>query len=44
MPALLPARFDGVFDPRFFTGFSGVGYALLRLVSPDTLPCILALE
>lgn len=40
----MPARFARVFDPRFFTGVSGVGYALLRLVLPDTLPCILAME
>lgn len=32
------------FDPTFFTGASGVGYALLRLTSPETLPCVLLLD
>ena len=34
----------GLFDPTFFTGASGVGYSLLRLASPRTLPCVLALN
>lgn len=33
----------GLFDPTFFTGASGVGYALLRLVNPS-LPSVLTLE
>lgn len=37
-------KFQGMFDPRFFPGVSGVGYTLLRLAAPGTLPCILALE
>jgi lantibiotic modifying enzyme len=40
----MPARFERVFDPRFFTGLSGAGYALLRLVTPDALPCVLAMD
>ncbi len=40
----MPARFERVFDPRFFTGVSGAGYALLRLAVPDALPCILAMD
>ena len=30
--------------PAFFHGLSGVGYALLRLARPGTLPCILRME
>jgi lantibiotic modifying enzyme len=30
--------------PAYFHGLSGVGYALLRLATPRTLPCILRLE
>jgi lantibiotic modifying enzyme len=30
--------------PAYFHGLSGVGYALLRLASPRTLPCTLRLE
>ncbi len=33
-----------VFDPGFFRGLSGVGYQLLRLAEPATLPSILAFE
>jgi lantibiotic modifying enzyme len=32
-----------LFDPTFFTGAAGVGYALLRLAAPS-LPCVLALK
>ncbi|MBV9107994.1 MAG: hypothetical protein JO306_01140 [Gemmatimonadetes bacterium] len=32
------------FRPAFFRGVSGVGYALLQLAAPGTLPCILRLE
>lgn len=35
---------DPLFDPGFFTGAAGVGYALLRLAYPTTLPCLLVLE
>jgi lantibiotic modifying enzyme len=31
-------------DLRLFSGISGVGYALLRVSSPNFLPCILALS
>jgi hypothetical protein len=34
---LVGTSLQGVFDPRFFTGISGVGYALLRLAVPYTL-------
>lgn len=34
----------GFFDPTFFTGAAGIGYALLRLVYPRRLPCVLILE
>lgn len=40
-------RFDprpDLFDPTFFTGASGAGYTLLRLASPRSLPCVLALD
>lgn len=33
----------GFFDPTFFTGAAGVGYAFLRLAEP-TMPCVLLLE
>lgn len=45
--AYLSWRFDmtpEAFDPSLFTGASGVGYTLLRLVYPTALPCILLLE
>jgi lantibiotic modifying enzyme len=32
-----------LFDPTFFTGAAGAGYALLRLIAPS-LPCVLTLE
>ena len=35
---------SAAFDPSFFTGASGVGYTLLRLTSPDSLPSVLSLE
>jgi type 2 lantibiotic biosynthesis protein LanM len=34
----------GFFDPTFFTGAAGIGYALLRLAAPRRLPCVLILE
>jgi lantibiotic modifying enzyme len=33
-----------VFDPGFFRGLSGLGYALLRLSAPSRLPSVLAFE
>src|SRR5438067_3840189 len=33
-----------VFCPGLFSGAAGIGYALLRLSSPGTLPCVLAFE
>jgi lantibiotic modifying enzyme len=35
---------DGLFDPSFFTGAAGVGYALLRLSCAGKLSSILLLE
>jgi lantibiotic modifying enzyme len=35
---------DDRFSPSFFRGAAGVGYALLRLARPSSLPCVLALE
>lgn len=32
------------FDPSCFAGAAGIGYALLRLVRPAELPCLLSLE
>lgn len=32
------------FDPRLLRGPVGVGYSLLRLCAPETLPCLLAFE
>ena len=40
----LPETDNYQFDPSFFTGAAGVGYALLRLAMPDRLPCPLLLE
>lgn len=34
-----PYANERIHDPTFFTGASGVGYALLRLADP-TLPCV----
>ncbi|WP_246999959.1 type 2 lanthipeptide synthetase LanM family protein [Halosolutus gelatinilyticus] len=31
-------------NPSFFGGISGVSYTLLRVLYPDTLPCVLLLE
>ncbi|WP_281070481.1 lanthionine synthetase LanC family protein [Nocardia goodfellowii] len=30
-------------DPRLFPGVAGIGYSLLRLSAPDSLPCVLAM-
>jgi type 2 lantibiotic biosynthesis protein LanM len=35
---------DDRFSPSFFRGAAGVGYALLRLARPSSLPCVLALD
>lgn len=35
---------QGELCPGFFTGLSGIGYALLRLAGNSDLPCVLALE
>jgi lantibiotic modifying enzyme len=35
---------EGITQPGFFQGTSGIGYGLLRLASPDQLPCVLAWE
>jgi type 2 lantibiotic biosynthesis protein LanM len=32
------------FDPSFFQGLSGIGFELLRIAHPQTLPCVLAWE
>lgn len=41
---LSAARGANIFAPGLFQGIAGVGYALLRLVYPDRLPCLLLLE
>lgn len=33
-----------VFDPTMFSGAAGIGYTLLRLADPESLPCLLLLE
>jgi len=33
-----------IFDPGFFRGVSGIGYTLLRLAAPSSLPSIAAFE
>jgi len=40
----LPNTAGRLFDPAYFSGAAGVGYAFLRLAEPDKLPCILLLE
>jgi len=40
----LPVRGGDLSDPSFFLGDSGVGFTLLRLLAPETLPCPLLLE
>lgn len=32
------------FDPSFFQGLSGIGFELLRIANPQSLPCVLAWE
>lgn len=37
----LPARLE---MPSLMTGLAGVGYGLLRIIEPDTVPCVLLLS
>jgi len=39
----LQLKGETVLDVRFFPGLSGIGYALLRLVAADRLPCVTAI-
>lgn len=41
---LLQLKGEIVLDVRFFPGLSGLGYALLRLMAPDRLPCVAAMS
>jgi lantibiotic modifying enzyme len=41
---LSAARGTGTFAPSLFQGIAGVGYSLLRLAEPKSLPCLLLLE
>lgn len=41
---LSSARGTGQFAPGLFQGIAGVGYTLLRVESPETVPCVLLLE
>jgi len=40
----LPDVADGGIPPSLFKGLAGIGYALLRLVHPDALPCVLMMD
>ncbi|WP_424100627.1 type 2 lanthipeptide synthetase LanM family protein [Moorena producens] len=42
--AFLPHLPNSVFSPNFFKGSAGVGYQLLRLASPESLPSVLIWE
>src|SRR5262249_54340310 len=42
--ALHPLLPRSAYDPSFFQGTAGIGYALLRLARPDLLPCVLLWE
>ncbi|AOY80876.1 type 2 lanthipeptide synthetase LanM family protein [Moorena producens JHB] len=42
--AFLPHFTKSVFSPSFFKGSAGVGYQLLRLASPESLPSVLIWE
>jgi lantibiotic modifying enzyme len=42
--ALNPRLPRQVNTPGFFCGTAGIGYALLRLAYPDSLPCVLLWE
>jgi len=35
---------ESMFNPSFFTGVAGIGYELLRLAFPESLPSVLLLE
>ncbi len=35
---------EGLYNPAFFLGTAGIGYTLLRLVAPETIPCLLRFE
>lgn len=38
------ARGTRAFSPALFQGIAGIGYTILRLAEPETLPCILLLD
>lgn len=40
----LPIGWENLYDPSLLRGAAGVGYALLQLAAPDSLPCLLLLE
>jgi lantibiotic modifying enzyme len=40
----LMTRGSEIFSPSLFQGIAGVGYTLLRLAEPESLPCLLLLE
>ncbi|MDP9122890.1 MAG: type 2 lantipeptide synthetase LanM, partial [Acidobacteriota bacterium] len=42
--SLSAARGADIFAPSLFQGIAGLGYTLLRLAEPRTLPCLLLLE
>lgn len=41
---LFPELPKDVYNPGFFQGTAGIGYQLLRLACPDSLPCVLMWE
>ncbi|HEX9944658.1 MAG TPA: lanthionine synthetase LanC family protein [Thermoanaerobaculia bacterium] len=41
---LSAARGSGEYSPALFQGEAGIGYTLLRLARPESLPCLLLLE
>ncbi len=41
---LSAARGSELFAPSLFQGIAGIGYTLLRLASPQSLPCLLLME
>lgn len=40
----MPGHGPAIPNPTFFSGASGAAYVLLRLASPETLPCVALLE
>lgn len=42
--AVANERIDGLSNPVFFLGTAGIGYTLLRLVEPETVPSVLRFE